>query len=544
MELEKKHSCALPGASAVFRIGWWHPMRLAKTCCRFYMSTAAASLYRSWQRQLRRICSRVQLKAQELEREYDSEFQRSATTATTKSASAPKEASVGARQRGLRMSSPLAVGAGTCESDLEATAPTAPDATRKAAAPSGAREHHVRDANGRLCGFRNPWTSEADPPPLKDIWRVRSVWNKETSRVTQEQRQALQAAARTPDWSLVGNVEPQQAAIAATWIGHASFILQFPGRSDTDEATQPTNCAGRRYDLPNGITTVYLDPIFSERASPVSFLGPKRLVRAAPLQECPLPDVVCISHNHYDHCDIGTIRALVASARAQRRTISWLVPLGVESLLRDKNPLWGGQVPASHQIYELDWYEQRRLGRLEVTFVPAQHATGRTLWDRNQTLWGGWVLRDIETDFRCYFAGDTAYRVIREDDPSYPYPTEKEREQLAVQHPQRAPCPVFREIGDKWGPFDFAMIPIGAYSPRWFMSRFHVDPVDSVAIHRDVRARSSVAMHHSTFVLTDEGLGDPERRLAQALTAAGLSSDDFLVWRHGETRLVYRKTTV
>ncbi|KAF6000831.1 hypothetical protein F1559_001039 [Cyanidiococcus yangmingshanensis] len=226
------------------------------------------------------------------------------------------------------------------------------------------------------------------------------------------------------------------------------------------------------------ITTVYLDPVFSDRASPVSFLGPKRLVKAAPLEECPLPELVCISHNHYDHCDVGTIRALVARARSQNRSITWLVPLGLGPLLRDQNRIWGGWIPSSHPVHELDWFEQRTIGTLEVALVPAQHATGRSPWDRDRTLWGGWVLRHMDTNVRCYFAGDTAYRVIDESNEGYPYPTEAERQQLAEQYPKRKPCPAFRTIGDKWGPFDLAMIPIGAYSPRWFMSRFHVDPVD------------------------------------------------------------------
>lgn len=403
--------------------------------------------------------------------------------------------------------------------------------------------HHVLDAKGRLSGFRNPWSTEAKPPSIGELWRLWRVWDDKKSQVTPEQRNALEAAACKPDWSLIERTDSLDAAVAATWIGHATFILQFRNQFLEKDRTSLADGAGcsSAADVTDTITTVYLDPVFSDRASPVSFLGPKRLVKAAPLEDCPLPELVCISHNHYDHCDVGTIRALVARARSQNRSITWLVPLGLGPLLRDQNRIWGGWIPSSHPVHELDWFEQRTIGTLEVALVPAQHATGRSPWDRDRTLWGGWVLRHMHTNVRCYFAGDTAYRVIDESSEGYPYPTEAERQQLAEQYPKRKPCPAFRTIGDKWGPFDLAMIPIGAYSPRWFMSRFHVDPVDSVAIHRDVRARLSVAMHHSTFVLTDEGLGDPERRLSDACAAAGLSESDFVVWRHGETRLVAHK---
>jgi N-acyl-phosphatidylethanolamine-hydrolysing phospholipase D len=498
--------------------------------------TALGQLSRSWRRQVQHVQNYLQTPSPNWLRRRPAEIGRQ--TSTTASVS---KRSTSARNRCWSVGSPLAATTGTWQPDVEAASATPNGADAQPASTTAVRAHHVLDSRGHLKGFQNPWTLEAQVPTLGELWRLTRVWDSEKSRVTPAQRRALEAAACQPDWSLIERAEPSAVAVAATWIGHASFILQFRDhRPEQDKALQADAVEGP-YPLADSVTTVYLDPVFSDRASPFSFIGPKRLVKATPLDECPLPQLVCISHNHYDHCDIHTIRALVARARSQHRSITWLVPLGVRSLLRDQSPLWGGQVPSSHPVHELDWYEQCTVGTLQVTLVPAQHSTGRTMWDRNRTLWGGWILRHVETDTRCYFAGDTAYRIIDETNRGYPYPTEEERRKLAASNSKRKPCPVFRTIGDQWGPFDLAMIPIGAYSPRWFMSKFHIDPVDAVAIHRDVRARLSVAMHHSTFVLTDEGLEDPERRLADALSDVGLGESDFAVWHHGETRLVCRE---
>jgi L-ascorbate metabolism protein UlaG (beta-lactamase superfamily) len=157
-------------------------------------------------------------------------------------------------------------------------------------------------------------------------------------------------------------------------------------------------------------------------------------------------------------------------------------------------------------VRELDWWESTSVGPLTVTGTPAQHWSQRTLWGRNSTLWSGWVI--AAPGFRAYFAGDSGY------------------------------APLFREIGSALGPFDLALIPIGAYEPRWFMKWNHVNPEEAIQVHRDVRARRSLAIHWGTFVLSDEPLTEPPLKLEEARERLGVPADEFMVLQHGETRLL------
>jgi len=260
-----------------------------------------------------------------------------------------------------------------------------------------------------------------------------------------------------------------------TWIGHATLLVQLGGLN------------------------VLTDPLFSERASPVSFAGPRRVVPPTPpLAELPRIDAVVISHDHYDHLDVESVRALAAQAGGPPR---FYVGLGMKA--------WFAQF-GIEDVVEMDWWERAELRGVELTFVPVQHWSKRSLWDENRRLWGGWVLRHPEFSF--FFAGDTGY------------------------------SPDFADIGRRFGGFDLAAIPIGSYAPRWFMKIMHVDAGEAVAIHRDVRARQSVGMHWGTLAnLSDENLDEPPRRLAEARTAAGLKDDDFFVLKHGETRRLVRR---
>jgi N-acyl-phosphatidylethanolamine-hydrolysing phospholipase D len=155
------------------------------------------------------------------------------------------------------------------------------------------------------------------------------------------------------------------------------------------------------------------------------------------------------------------------------------------------------------QVIEMDWWDRQRDGNLEIIAVPVQHWSKRSIFSRNKTLWAGWV---INADaFRFIFVGDTGY------------------------------TPHFKEIGEKLGPFDLAAIPIGAYEPRWFMARHHVNPAESVQIHKDIGSKKSVAIHWGTFILTDEPLDDPPKKLAAALQENQIPAEDFLVLKHGQT---------
>jgi N-acyl-phosphatidylethanolamine-hydrolysing phospholipase D len=267
--------------------------------------------------------------------------------------------------------------------------------------------------------------------------------------------------------------KPELAANpSVTWVGHATVLLRVGGLS------------------------VLTDPHFSERASPVSFAGPKRVVPAVPaLSELPHIDAVVISHNHYDHLDQDSVRRLAEQPGGSPR---FYVPLGLKDWFARRG---------IHDVVELDWWQSEEFRGLGVDFVPVQHWSKRTLTDENQSLWGGWVIRHPELSF--FFAGDSGYSKD------------------------------FSDIGAKFGGFDLAAIPIGAYAPRWFMQIMHADPAEAVRIHQDVKARRSLAIHWGTFAnLTDESLYEPPQRLAEERRKAGLSETDFFVLRHGETRVL------
>jgi L-ascorbate metabolism protein UlaG (beta-lactamase superfamily) len=270
------------------------------------------------------------------------------------------------------------------------------------------------------------------------------------------------------DW-LAGN----RCDTTATWIGHACVLMQTHG------------------------INVLTDPVLSLRASPFRFMGPKRThPPALAIHELPHIDVVLISHNHYDHLDRDTVLAL---NRQPGGPPLFLVPLGIAP--------WMQKLGIAH-VRELDWWTTTTVDKLAFTFVPAQHWSARGLFDRCQTLWGGWAVCAApgEADsFSFFFAGDTGYSKD------------------------------FEDIGRHFDGFDLALLPIGAYAPRWFMRAQHIDPAEAVKIHQDIRAKRSMAIHWGTFGLADEPLDEPPKLLAQALQEAGIAADRFLLQPQGET---------
>jgi L-ascorbate metabolism protein UlaG (beta-lactamase superfamily) len=262
---------------------------------------------------------------------------------------------------------------------------------------------------------------------------------------------------------------------SVTWIGHATVLLQTAG------------------------VNILTDPQFSERASPVQFAGPRRVVPPTPgLADLPHIDAVLISHDHYDHLDLASVKALAAQPGGSPRFFAglgskrWFAEQGIAD------------------VVELDWWDRIEFKGLDLHFVPVQHWSKRTLTDENQRLWGGWVVR--QPAFSFYFAGDTGYSMD------------------------------FADVGKRFGGFDLAAIPIGAYEPRWFMKVMHVNPEESVRIHRDVKSRVSLGIHWGTFDgLTDESLYEPPKALAAAAAKAGLAPEEFFVLKHGETRRLSRQ---
>lgn len=259
-----------------------------------------------------------------------------------------------------------------------------------------------------------------------------------------------------------------------TWIGHATFLIQFHGLN------------------------ILTDPQFSDRASPVSWAGPARVVAPAmSIDELPDIDVVVISHDHYDSLDRETVIRLAQHNRQRR--LNFIVPLGMKP--------WFDELDLqSARVVELDWTQSQTISGIRFTAEPSQHWCKRTLFDTNQRLWASWVIESHND--RIFFAGDTGY----------------------ARH--------FKEIGSKYGQFDLALLPIGAYEPRWFMKSHHVNPQEAVQIHKDIASRYSVAMHWGTFILTDEPLDEPPRKLAESLQLNNIPESEFEVYRHGETRFL------
>ncbi len=261
------------------------------------------------------------------------------------------------------------------------------------------------------------------------------------------------------------SVDENQAAI--TFVNHATFLIRLSA------------------------TVLLSDPIFSERCSPVSWAGPKRARKPGlALADIPRPDVVLLSHNHYDHMDLPSLRAL------QRRYAPPVV-----TTLGNAAPLEKLGIAAT----ELDWWQSTTVAGLRITATPARHFSARTPFDRNRTLWGGFM---VETaDGRILFAGDSGAG------------------------------PHWREIRDRLGAPHIALLPIGAYEPRWFMAPVHMNPEEAVQAHLDLGAGTSIGMHFGTFQLTDEAIDAPLHALAAARKAAGVTTAAFDTLGFGETRL-------
>ena len=256
---------------------------------------------------------------------------------------------------------------------------------------------------------------------------------------------------------------------ALTFINHSTFLLQLGG------------------------VNVLTDPIWSERASPVQWAGPRRVRRPGiAFEQLPPIDVVLISHNHYDHLDLGTLHRL-----QERHAPLFVSGLGNRRFLNRRGP---------PKVEELDWWQTYRFSdTLQFTLTPALHYSRRSLFDQNASLWGGfWI--ELGTK-KLYFAGDSAYG----------------------GH--------FVQIRERLGSPDVALLPIGAYEPRWFMAAAHTNPEEAVRAHLDLEAALSIGMHFGTFQLTDEAIDEPVRALRESLAKQGIDEQMFRVLGIGETLL-------
>ncbi|MFI5399892.1 MAG: MBL fold metallo-hydrolase [SAR324 cluster bacterium] len=270
-----------------------------------------------------------------------------------------------------------------------------------------------------------------------------------------------------PDLHL--NPAPGQDQAAITFVNHATVLIQLPN------------------------LTILTDPIWSERAGPVNWFAAKRVRRPGiPFEQLPKIDLVLVSHNHYDHLDLDTLKRLNATFAPR-----FLVPLGNKALLESEG---------IGRVEELDWWDQVTLGPdSRVILTPAQHFSSRGLFDQNKSLWGSYL---IQHDGRSvYFAGDTGYS----------------------SH--------FAEIRRRFGAVDLAFLPIGANEPRAFMTLAHMNPADAVQAHVDLGAQYSVPIHFGTFHLGIEPIDQPLTDLNAARAARGLSQEQFEALGEGRTHV-------
>jgi L-ascorbate metabolism protein UlaG (beta-lactamase superfamily) len=263
---------------------------------------------------------------------------------------------------------------------------------------------------------------------------------------------------------------PRGDGVTITWIGHATFLLR------TSRLTWLT------------------DPVFSERIGPIRGLGPRRVAPPAiPLANLPKIDGILLSHDHYDHCDLPSLRALAASNDA----LVVVAPLNYSQLLKPAR--------AARNLVELDWWQSwEGMGNASVELVPARHWCRRRIGGTNERLWGGFFLRLGGRS--VYFAGDSGYDAA-----------------------------LFPEIGRRCGAPDVALLPIGAYEPRWFMSGAHMNPAEAMTVLRDLEAGRGIAMHWGTFQLSDEAYDAPAEALSAARAAAGIPSETFRLLPLGGT---------
>jgi L-ascorbate metabolism protein UlaG (beta-lactamase superfamily) len=255
---------------------------------------------------------------------------------------------------------------------------------------------------------------------------------------------------------------PPVTGLRVTWLGHSSVLLEVDG------------------------LRVLTDPVWSERTSPLTWVGPRRwYAPPVALEALPPIDAVVISHDHYDHLDYGTLRAM------KDWNTRFIVPLGVGAHLA----YWG--IPPE-RITELDWWEQTRVGALGVVCTPARHASGRTVFDKDATLWAGYAL--LGPKHRVFFSGDTGL------------------------------FPAMKDIGERLGPFDLTMIEVGQYHQAW--PDWHIGPEQAVLAHRLLRGRALLPVHWGLFTLALHGWTEPVERV---LAAARAAQDTVLVPRPGQS---------
>jgi L-ascorbate metabolism protein UlaG (beta-lactamase superfamily) len=295
---------------------------------------------------------------------------------------------------------------------------------------------------------------------------------------------------------------PEPVSHASIWKGLRYFFTTSPGPWDVWRENPPASeirerSRELRVTFINHATTllqidslnILTDPTYSLRASPLAWIGPTRKhAPGIPLEELPPIDLVILSHNHYDHTDLPTLDSL-----ATRYDPQFIVGLGCGDLLKEIGIT---------RIQELDWGASAQFGSISITGEQCRHFSGRGWSDRQKTLWMSYVIAGASST--VYFAGDTGYGSQ------------------------------FTSAGKRYGGFDLAMLPIGAYNPRWFMQTLHLNPEEAVMAHKELRARNSMGIHFGTFKLSEESQDDPIKDLATVKRERGIDEADFRTLYPGE----------
>jgi L-ascorbate metabolism protein UlaG (beta-lactamase superfamily) len=369
------------------------------------------------------------------------------------------------------------------------------DPINLSAQPSEAKEKRHHNQNGT--GFVNPWPSYKEWGAFEILRKI--IGMRLTGKWKDPDTTPPTVPVHKPNFLKTRDTE----RLRATWLGHACYHVEFPG--------------GFR---------VLFDPVFTDRCSPFSFLGPKRYTEMpCQIEEIPSVDAVVISHSHYDHLSHPTVLRI----KEKFKSVHFFVPLG--------NKAWFNKLGIAN-CTEMDWWEEKtitlsskgvpKVEEAESPFsdasaveditatvgcLPCQHTSGRTPFDRARTLWSSWSI--TSGGKKIWFGGDTGYRTVPETS-EWDY---------SDKYSHLPHCPAFKDIGDLRGPFDLGLIPIGAYDPRWIMSPMHANPYDSVNIFADTKCERALGIHWGTWVLTSEEVLQPPKVLKEALKWKGLKED-------------------
>ncbi|ODN87675.1 hypothetical protein L198_06898 [Cryptococcus wingfieldii CBS 7118] len=369
---------------------------------------------------------------------------------------------------------------------------------------------------------------------------------------TRAQAKTLIPHIPNPDFGKSLNENGKAGELKATWLGHASVLVEFPTAPTFPGPTGGLTSTAGAQSVQGGVGTaglgeggkrgvrVLFDPVLGEG---MAFwgLGPKR-ESSNPFKIASLPqiDIIAVSHNHYDHLDLPTLSSVFKSQKEKYGSEPVLfLPLNNRHVVADLDIGGkggkGGKEGERGRVIELDWWEGGRVvvdgvGEVEMTCTPCQHTSARYLWDRDNSLWSSWVAKDVRPGVTnptsVFFGGDTGYCALH----SHPNP-------FHLPPPPSLPyCPAFKSIGDKLGPFTLGLIPIGAYFPTESMSGMHASPGDSVRIFQDTKCKQALGIHWGTFRMTPERFTEPPEMLAAAVREAGLDDGVFGVCAIGETK--------